>query len=830
MGQCRNYYRRADLLLCCFVDILFTDNLFSLYILAKCIKEATLLILMSVRTIALVGVHEHLMVIASDGGGHTSLGGTLQVMESDEQAIDGESLGGDKSGVEEIEPTSEQADETTVSTSATARNCSSRLLESRIILDNYPIDLLQKIVGMVGFDSLSKMLSISFFKLNRNIEEAVNSMISNSIYRFSNSVLKPVWDEFHQCTSDFTTFESFQAFDNYCVKARLETTIRISFTLKHFVDLIQLQKLLYNLKPSNVVKLDLTLDLRPYQSSCIDLTQPLAALDWLRGRLTRFSLTAPDKLKVQGQFKLNQLRELEINGRSLKKLWHKSKGLDLAKLKSLKSLTCDVGSLRNNSVTKLPALEKISLSSRGDLPVFFEKLLCNITSSETTSIEYKAIEGNASDFAECLNEAAKFAQFELKSLSLAGALGELSIYPTELLELRRTDNPELIRWLRLPPTLKLLTLTEQWHVCIGEILTMIPLGVEYLHLSGFDEGICDSGDLTQFSNLKFLKLSRCGVKNFEANMIQFPESLRTLDLSGNHIRSIDGIAFPKQLLSLNVSFNRIRNIQGDRLPLTLKHITVTPNPIKCIHLLKNEFGEELPIDSLSVNTCKGPLEGSTMAPNAQNLFFKNLVLLNDCSFSDKLVRLRLDDCVFLDDLRFAAFPRLKYLCIKNCHQLGIELPETLEELELSQIYAIPPELALLENLRHLRLSGCIKYPEIEFQSNLESLELTFRGIKRLDLRFPKGVTNLKHIDLSRSRLESISIECIGCRDGSLHKNLVAVGLSKYTCEHGNINRFISQLQKATNAKWTHHSMNISNRGSRGCLIRGINKFTVKHNK
>lgn len=89
-----------------------------------------------------------------------------------------------------------------------------------ILLDNYPYDVLQKIISNVGPSKLTQLLSNSL-KLSQNVKSAIDQEFIKNSYRYITNLTKPDSMTVTQSESDFVNARDFQIFDEYCVDEEL---------------------------------------------------------------------------------------------------------------------------------------------------------------------------------------------------------------------------------------------------------------------------------------------------------------------------------------------------------------------------------------------------------------------------------------------------------------------------------------------------------------------------------------------------------------------------------------------------------------------------------
>jgi len=724
----------------------------------------------------------------------------------------------------------------------------------RISLDLYPNDILHKIVSIAGVNNLLQVLPCpSFLKLNQNFKAAINTVIAESGYTYHNNTTglgflmeeEDILDE-----SDFNSSREFEIFDDYCKAECVRAVCNIHYELRNVEDFIGFERFFSILHLTNSLDLKVHLNLRTCGLRFVDLNGIVSAIKLLEDRITGFVIANPDNINIIGDFDWNFFQNaevLQICGISvcgsiskccyLRELIYVSPRepgcpLDVGNLPlTLKRFTCDVDSLSLYSTLpdagEYPCLEELSfIGFPSALPAIVKDILWKMTCPATESIKYMDDgSGNLDDLVMLIDEVAREVGFTLKSLTLGGKINDqLRTCPTEVLDLRKSDN-ELISWLKLSPTMERLILVQQESLKVGELVNIVPSGLEYLELSGDEDDFDDlNTDLSKLKKLKYLALHLCNINFNDIDNFQFPQSLQVLDLSGVDwtgekgdfsklfnlkslilsnldIESLAGLTFPDSLQYLDISRNNIKYLHNASFPKSLRHLNLFGNAIK-----SGKHVEEI-LGSLHLETLH---LGNKMEFSNFNLPLK-LLSLNRCKLSgvcrfDNLDSLQMELCEILEGTKLI-FTHLRRLSIVHCltDNIEVEFSPNLETVELSynDLVKIPSALSQLEKLRVLKLNhNQIKDAAMTFCTNsLEVLNLSSNRIEEVNLVFPKGATNLKQLDLCGNQLKEVSIGSIGHNSESLLNNLYELSLSDNLLEANQIAVLASELPGSVRTLW-----------------------------
>lgn len=706
--------------------------------------------------------------------------------------------------------------------------------ELRVSIDIYPADVLHTIVSKAGVSNLTKILSNKeFLQQNKNLKHVIDKTIVKNKYTFNNESMKPdkmiYWNPSRENSStDFNRAREFKTFDDYCVAESIVVEVKLRYRVEFAPDLIELVDLLRSLKPTETVKLSLSMNFVSCHLYFVDLTRLFASMTHLKDRIIAFSISATCMTNFKGGVDLEQLVEVErlkISGckvrGSFSKL-HKLKELsfapvdgdesllDIQKLPlSLKSLDfTDYDGITesiSNEGRKFPHLNHISICCFEEpLPTSVKDVIRLMTGPDTKSIEYSFESDDCvDDFVLLVSDVSKEKGFNLKELTVEGHLSRLfDIYPSELLEILYADSEQVTSVLKLPNTLRRLSMADDYGLNAREVLRIIPTGLEYLRLTN-NGGNWDNvdTDFSKFTRLKYLNLSRTGIKSL--NFV-FPGMIEELDLSGNEIETIDCAEFPKSLRNLILSFNEIKEVSGSKLPMTLECLNMLGNPIEKVDLLSGERFELLQVETLYIG-CKSPSKVSYKLPSTlQSLHFNCCNTLSH-DFGENLVSIRLESCQFAvrSGELFKQQSKLRYLGISHCQlaDLSINYPQSLEEIDLSfnDFSKVPQQLGYLENLRYLQFSNNnVQLAIVEFHQNaLEVLDLSYNAIEDIHLSFSEGPTKLMQLDLSQNELKDITIENIGHNSKSFHSSLYELNLAYNELSEEKIEALISRLPEST---------------------------------
>ena len=635
--------------------------------------------------------------------------------------------------------------------------------EPNIVLDCYPHEILCKIVNYAGVKNLFQLLDDSFLNLNGSVKRAVNKAIREILsYDYNN-----------KGTIDFKSADEVKRFDNHCVNEKLDVVLNLCYCMKTARDLVELQDVLTTFQPSDKTKLQLRIDFSECCCRYVDLDDLLRCLDHLRDRIVGFELI--DSHKVQGEIDLkffSNVQALKISGVEVKGSFSNFRRLqelsftpvigqesllDISHLpETLKKLYINTDRIADPSwnCTTFPSLEEISIKCFHDpTPPLVKKVLQSMTCENTHTINY-SYDGCdlVDDFVSLVADVAREKGFHLKALSIEGAIEHpLCLYPSELLSLRFTENEELLSLLRLSPTLKRLSIVEDYYVDITNVLDLLPSTLEHLDLSDNDASWDDANtDFSRLQNLKSVNLR--GLEIDDISNFKFPESLEALDLRKNNIRTIDGVKFPN----------------------SLKHL--------CLGHKLNFTGCPSSIQSLILDRC---------------------VVSNDCQFGDKLVSLKLELCELSGKLKLSN--NLRSLSIVHCLNWSgnIDLPQLIEEIDMSynDLPVVPSKIGELQNLHTLKLNhNQIRDATIRFSNtSLEVLDLSSNRIEKVCLSFPEGPTNLKQLDLCGNQLKDVTMDLLGHNGRSLHNSLYELSLSDNKLE--NIASLVSTLPTSIKTFW-----------------------------
>lgn len=698
-------------------------------------------------------------------------------------------------------------------------------------LQNLPYHILAEIILFAG---VNVTVILGNGSLLQNLNLAVSQVIKRKkVWTYKNMESKVdkilYWKWLDEVISDLKSVEEVQIFCDYCVGENIEVELKLCYELEYATDLVELEQLLHYLQPT--AKLRLEISLATCRLNFLDLTQIRASFKHLRNHMKEFSITGAPMTEVKGEIDLNDFAETEVlritrcritgslaNCNKLREfsfepIRGQANALDINDLPStLKNLEINEYTFSDTAAKQRdnwPSLEHVSISLDEDpLPPAILDILQKMTCKETMSFDYSYEFGLTDLFVLALSQTTREKEFKLKLLSVYGFVEvPMDIYPSEQLQLRYIDSPHLVSYLKNIPYLKKLSITENYGLDVAEISKALPRGLEYLSL--FDcEGSWDNADLNfaRFPKLKHLNLARTGVSSISE--LAFPDLLEVLDLSGNGIDSIDSVVFPENLKCLNLSLNEIEDVQGVKFPQSLKRVNMSGNPVDPGSLMaklesyrveKMYLGGQTEVD---LSNCKLPA-------SVRCLSLIRCSLLN-CDFGDNLVSLRLESCKLATGNSFGG--SIRYLSIKfdQSPQLGIDLPQSLEELDLSHnaFTKVPLQVGNLPNLRYLNLKNNeLTSAIIEFSyKSLEALDLSDNKIEHVQLSFPEGSTNLRQLDLCDNNLKSISLQMIGHDGDTTHNCLHELSVSgNLELAQNHIKSLIPQLPKSTKCLWADKS-------------------------
>ena len=320
------------------------------------------------------------------------------------------------------------------------------------------------------------------------------------------------------------------------------------------------------------------------------------------------------------------------------------------------------------------------------------------------------------------------------------------------------------------------------------LLNNTSTGLRYLSLSSNSNinWAVSTKDFSKFANMKQLNLKRCKIGDF-IDEFTFPNSLETLDLSGNDIKFVDNVNFPMHLSNLNLSDNGIKCLTTPPLPRSLKSFSVYTEGIQECDLSVNKFGERLQIELLYL----GLYHWERLEPSKHYKLPEMLRLLSIISFEftlhlypNTLANLYLERCNFSeqDVIDLTCCPKLKFLDFTICDLRDCEfrLPNYLEEVGLfyNETRGFPTEVGGLKCLRKVSFRGCFsKSVIIDFSSTvLELIDFTSSGIEEISLSFPGPTTLLRKLILGGNPLKDFTMEAVGHNNGCSHEKLQEIDL------------------------------------------------------
>lgn len=729
---------------------------------------------------------------------------------------------------------------------------------SRILLDLYPSETLRIIISICGVENLVGLFSdTTFLHQNKNLKNCLDHEIKTNGFAYDSSLmdwmtwfdLSPIEELnvlklYEPSHIQLESPNDFLVLDEYCVMESIEVESKIVVNLQDFSDVFYFEEMCFHLKPSNVVKLSISVEVRWDSTLWLDMGCFCESIRHLSSRILSFRIQ-PGPASFEGEIELGLFGKAEIldlaggsikgsfsSCPNLKSLTYAcSPELELGCLPpSLKKLCCYSSYLNDNFDNKdvLPTLDSLYIVAGSRVPL--AKFLRNTLSPKTNSLAYMQRNSNISDFVKIIQEVVVEVGIDLESLSLEGELtNPLEVIPSTGLALRGSGNIGLTSWLQLPSTIKMLEFIRQPYAQVDKVLQMAPSGLEYFYLSGLGRtSEVLAADLSRCMNLKHLTLKDCGLTTHDLESIRFPDSVKFLGLPSNKIESLEGISFPPKLQSLDLSLNKLKFFEGISLPCTLKKLNLKENEIERFDLAKNNRYEDLQLEyvqlgstlSITVSLCKLPESIRFLLLSG---FFSNTPV----QFGDNLVCLQMASAANFHNMIFSKESRLRslYIGMENYREFDMQLPDTLERVEMRYMSKIPSQLGKLLNLKCLKLTwGNVKEAIIEFSSNsLEELDLSVNDIKRVQLTFPGGETHLKEIDLSDNKLKRISLARIGQNGTTFHKKLHVIKLSNNKdLKKADVNKLMKELYSVTGCEWTNHDIRDWQRCRKDCLMRNNN--------
>ncbi|SGZ57754.1 CIC11C00000005230 [Sungouiella intermedia] len=313
-------------------------------------------------------------------------------------------------------------------------------------------------------------------------------------------------------------------------------------------------------------------------------------------------------------------------------------------------------------------------------------------------------------------------------------------WPSKLRTLEIRDCESVLD-IELPAGLELLACFDS-----GELWRQFPPGLKKLKLvSNVDTFLNDFTFPDQLTDLTF---DSDDFEDPDIVLLQWPTSLKRLDLSNNAITSLVGVSLPRCLEVLRLEFCQIYTLENVNLPSLLKQLYLKGNPLSTMDNVKLP---NLRILDISAN------------PNSNS---ENIESLSKVQFPSLLEKLVAEDQPVSDWSSTLLPTGLKVLLIQTSeHPLSLTFPPTLEVLHLkfpessdSSIFdlKLPTTLYLLEvkngiskripwNLPYLKdmtmvnLTGNVLIPDTVKTLSLESQDWSlFRNLK-----VPYGVEKLK---------------------------------------------------------------------------------------
>ncbi|KAH7718050.1 leucine Rich Repeat family protein, partial [Aphelenchoides avenae] len=295
--------------------------------------------------------------------------------------------------------------------------------------------------------------------------------------------------------------------------------------------------------------------------------------------------------------------------------------------------------------------------------------------------------------------------------------------------------------------------------------------------------------LTYLRQLQYLDLQENRIAEIKADTFHEAQlkNLRYLHLDKNQIALLPKGAFhtlPLQVLTL--SGNRISEIEKESMPTTLWFLDLKSNLLEEIpYLAMKDLGSLKMLDLESNNI-------SVLAPNAEVHFENELNLL----LSNNKIRA-------LGAAAFGSFTRLvkldlSYNQISSVHEAAFASVASLMDLDLSynslvhipqetftpfakslkslnmeenDLHALPVALKQLKAMEKLnvnsnKLTGLDKDIVAGFKANLTELFVAFNRLSRIPSDIFDGMTQLRHLDLSKNRIKRVENMAFGAYGGA----------------------------------------------------------------
>ncbi|KAG5419575.1 hypothetical protein I9W82_003343 [Candida metapsilosis] len=280
--------------------------------------------------------------------------------------------------------------------------------------------------------------------------------------------------------------------------------------------------------------------------------------------------------------------------------------------------------------------------------------------------------------------------------------------------------------------------------------------------------------------------------------------------------------FPKHRLVL---YNEGNYYSGYNRP----SISAVPNTLTELTLHNCSFNIKELFRDRPTNLKSCSLRGCSLTFDGEDIDFSKFkyltyLELGEVTIGNDISKIRLPDSLKFDkdlvrlkvtysnlstwNVVFESGSKLQYLCLNYCDLESINMcfPPLLKELNLARnnLSEIPLEVAYLKKLRILTLSeNKIQSAKITFSHNsLEMLDLDRNRLSEIQLLFPKGVSNLKRVNLESNKLEDISMNDIGHNGETKHDNFYELSvLSNRNLTVEQITALVPCVPRSTRFLW-----------------------------
>ncbi|KAG5418961.1 hypothetical protein I9W82_003679 [Candida metapsilosis] len=644
----------------------------------------------------------------------------------------------------------------------------------------------------------------------------------------------------------FYTWEEFQVIDGFCSREGLNVESRIYYEMHNEPDFLNYLDLLSNLETTKGTELKVYAKVEAYSlpkvRNNMNLTQPYNLMHRLFERLTRISinfepLISTDEvldLSIFANVEVLHLHNCNVQGsfascRKLKELlFQPSKcfDLDLSELPlSLKTLALHSDHIRVTKKRKrkrkksprvqYPLIDRLCLLTYKwkCLAESAEVVLSTLVHKKMRSIEVNIPTEALYESGTCIEAIQKILikkKVNLTSFIING-LDKNGHYSNSINE----DLPDPQLWV---PDAQILSTLQELVLHATSLTTTTPLlnyastGLRYLSLSS---SVCidwavSTKDFSKFTNLKQLDLKGCEIEDFVDKLV-FPDSLESLDLSGNFIKSVDNAKFPNRLSNLNLSDNEIKSLTAPPFPKSLKSFSVHTGSMQECDLSVSSLGEKLQIKLLYLDSfgSNDKIIRRYKLPEILKLLSVQDTRCTFCSYPHTLTILYVAWCDFTgqDVLDLTCCPKLKHLDFTSCRFMSRELrlPDYLEDvsLVLTDFTEIPPAISRLEYLKELNIMKCFcETMTVNFLSTkLEVIDFSSCSIKKINLFFPGPTTLLRRLSLERNHLKDFTVEAMGHNNRCVHEKLQEIDLRSNKITEETISALKKELPISVKFLW-----------------------------